>query len=216
MLATARSLPATIAESYTQRYEALLRAANAIGTCSDCDAAADTLVKALREVVPFDYMQLVAFESDSATVAWHLLYCNGGRQELSLADVVVRDTPVEWVHESQQVLVTTDWMRETRFAKHRELLNELGVASTCALPLARGQRRLGVLSFGSSLPQAYSEDEVRFLSLVADQIALAIDAAVNFDLSRRAQESRTAIDRGRASAARERPAPSSSADRGEW
>src|SRR5882724_6997257 len=181
------ALPATIAEAYTQRYEALLRATNAIGTCSDCDAAADTLVKALHEVVPFDYMQLVAFESDAATVAWHLLYSNGGRQELSLADVVVRDTPVEWVHESQQVLVTTDWKGETRFRKHRELLNELGVASTCALPLARGQRRLGVLSIGNSHSHAYPADEVRFLSLVADQIALAIDAAVNFYLSRQAQ-----------------------------
>jgi formate hydrogenlyase transcriptional activator len=181
-------LPITIAASYTQRYEALLRAANAIGTCSDCDTAADTLVEALGDVVSFDYLQLVAFESDTSTVAWHLLYNNGGRQELPLTDVVVQDTPIEWVHQSQQPLVTKDWRRETRFEKHKEFLTGIGVASTCALPLARGQRRLGVLSFGSSLPQAYSEDEVRFLSLVADQIALAIDAAVNFYLSRQAQD----------------------------
>jgi formate hydrogenlyase transcriptional activator len=45
-----------------------------------------------------------------------------------------------------------------------------------------------VLSIGRSRPGAYPEDEVRFLSLVADQIALAIDAAVNFYLSRQAQD----------------------------
>ena len=39
-------LAATISETYSQRYEALLRAANAIGTCSDCDAAADALQEA--------------------------------------------------------------------------------------------------------------------------------------------------------------------------
>src|SRR5258708_30281958 len=116
------ALPATIAEAYTQRYEALLRATNAIGTCSDCDAAADTLVKALHEVVPFDYMQLVAFESDAAPVAWHLLYSNGGRQELSLAHVVVRETPVAWVQESQQVLATTGCNGRTRFPKQKVLL----------------------------------------------------------------------------------------------
>src|SRR5712671_7774503 len=71
------TLSVTISEEYTQRYEALLRATNAIGTCSDCDAAADMLVKTLLEVVPFDYLQLVAFESDTRTVAWHLLYANG-------------------------------------------------------------------------------------------------------------------------------------------
>jgi len=182
------TVPVTISETYTQRYEALLRAANAIGTCSDCDTAADILLKTLLEVVPFDYLQLVAFESDTETVGWHLLYSDGRRHGVPEADVVLEDTPIAWVHESQNALVTTDWKAEARFAKHGEFLNELGIASTCVLPLARGARRLGALSFGSTLPHAYPEEEVRFLSLVADQIALAIDAAVNFYLSRQAQD----------------------------
>jgi formate hydrogenlyase transcriptional activator len=182
------TLSATLSQEDTQRYEALLRATNAIGTCSDCDAAADVLVQALREVIPFDYLELVAFEQDTRTVSWHLLCSNGARQRLPLADVIVEGTPIEWVHESQRALVTADWSEETRFAKHRESLNEVGIASSCVLPLSRGQRRLGVLSVGRSLPDAYPEDEVRFLSLVADQIALAIDAAVNFYLSRQAQD----------------------------
>jgi formate hydrogenlyase transcriptional activator len=182
------TLAATISEIHTQRYEALLRATNAIGTCSDCDAAADVLLKTLLEVVPFDYLQLVAFESDTKTVGWHLLYSNGRRHDVPKADVVLDDTPLAWVHESQQALVTTDWRAEARFAKHGEFLNELGIASTCVLPLARGERRLGALSFGSTHLHAYPEEEVRFLSLVADQIALAIDAAVNFCLSRQAQD----------------------------
>jgi formate hydrogenlyase transcriptional activator len=181
------TLEAPISESYTQRYEALLRATNAIGTCSDCDAASDVLLKTLLEVVPFDHLQLVAFESDTDTVSWHLLYSNGRRHDVRLADVVLEDTPIAWVHESQQALVTADWKAEARFAKHGEFLNELGIASTCVLPLARGERRLGALSIGSTHPGAYLEEEVRFLSLVADQIALAIDAAVNFHLSRQAQ-----------------------------
>ena len=98
------------------------------------------LVKTLLEVVPFDYLQLVAFENDTKTVAWHLLYSNGSKARCSPeADVVLDDTPIAWVHESQQALVTADWSEETRFAKHGEFLNELGIASTCVLPLARGR-----------------------------------------------------------------------------
>jgi formate hydrogenlyase transcriptional activator len=182
------TLSVTISDEYTQRYEALLRATNAIGTCCDCDSAADVLMQALREVVNFDYLQLVAFENDTTAIAWHLLYSDGARQTVSSADFVMDGTPVEMVHQSQQALVTADWTEETRFARHAEALNGLGIASTCVLPLARGQRRLGVLSMGRSHPDAYPEDEVRFLSLVADQIALAIDAAVNFYLSRQAQD----------------------------
>ena len=182
------ALSATISEERTNRYEALLRATNAIGTSSDCDAAADTIVEALREVTAFDYLELVIFENDGSTVTWHLLHANGARQRSGLADVAVGGTPMEWVYASQQALVITRWNQETRFAKYREFLNDLGVLSTCVLPLTWGERRLGVISLGRSRANAYPADEVGFLSHVADQIALAIDAAVNFHLSRRAQD----------------------------
>src|SRR6202166_728203 len=182
------TLSATISEEYTQRYEALLRATNAIGTCSDCEGAGEVLLQALREVIPFEYLQLIAIGNETTAVEWHLLYSNGARQDPPLTEVALEGTPVEWVHNSQQALVTDDWSRETRFAKHAEFLHELGLASTCVLPLARGQRRLGVLSLGMSQTATDSEQEVGFLSVVEDQIALAIDAAVNFYLSRQAQD----------------------------
>ncbi len=183
----------TVADPYRDRYAALLRATHAIGACDDCDRAGDVLLAALLEVVPFDYLQLVAFEQGTTSVEWHLLYANGGKLDVPLAEVVVENTPAELVHNSQQILVTGDWREESRFAEYGEFLNERGIVSTCSLPLARGQRRLGVLSIGASRSNAYSSDEVRFLSLVADQIALAIDAAVNSYLSHQAQDRLTMI-----------------------
>jgi formate hydrogenlyase transcriptional activator len=41
---------------------------------------------------------------------------------------------------------------------------------------------------GSSQPYAFPDDEVRFLTIAADQVALAIDAAVNFYTSQQAQD----------------------------
>ena len=183
----------TISEPYRDRYEALLRATHAIASCDDCDRAGDVLLKALLDVVPFDYLHLVAFEPESHIVEWHLLYSNGRKLDLPLTEVVVENTPAELVHNSQQILVTGDWREEGRFAKYGEFLSERGIASTCSLPLVRGERRLGVLSIGSSRLHAYPSDEVQFLSLVAGQIALSIDAAVNFYLSRRAQDRLTTI-----------------------
>ena len=132
-----------------------------------------TIVEALRGVIAFDYLELVIFENDSWTVTWHLLHSNGVTQRLGLADVVVDGTPIESVHASQQALVVANWNEEPRFREHGQFLSKLGIAATCVLPLARGQRRLGVISVGTSRANAYSEDEVRFLSMVADQIALA-------------------------------------------
>ncbi len=49
-------------------------------------------------------------------------------------------------------------------------------------------RRLGGLAVGSIEADAYSREEVSFLSLVANQVALAVDDALNFDASQHAKE----------------------------
>jgi formate hydrogenlyase transcriptional activator len=182
------ALPAFDFDLSTQRYEALIRAANSIARCGDCDTAAEVLTRELRQIIEFDYLQLVAFENETNTVEWHLLYTNGERKKIPLAKVAPEGTPIAWAHQFQQVLVTSDWSKETQFAKHGRFLNPLGIRSTCTLPLARGQRRLAVLEVGSARPHAYPEDEVRFLRVVADQLALSIDAATSFYLSQQAQD----------------------------
>jgi formate hydrogenlyase transcriptional activator len=170
-----------------ERYLALLRAANAIATCSDCSSAGDILVSKLREVTPFDCLHLVAFDKETGTSCWSLLDANGKRMTAPCLDDI-DDSPIRWVHASGEPLTTADWSRETRFSKYGAFLAEQGITSTCTLPLARGARRLGVMSLGRFYPNAYDEEEVRFLGLVADQIGLAIDAAVNFFISQRVQD----------------------------
>jgi hypothetical protein len=63
----------------TARYEALLRAGRSIATCNDCENAGNELSRQLREIVPFDYLQVVSFSSDTGAVEWQLLEVNGER-----------------------------------------------------------------------------------------------------------------------------------------
>ena len=187
MFVTARASLSPKVES--ERYVALLRASNAIAMCGDCNAACDTLVKELREVTPFDYLQVVAFNSETSVADWYLLEANGRRLELSGRDIPpLEETPVAWVYQTGQQVVTDDWTEETQFENHASFLAELGIASTCSLPLTRGNRRLGVMTVGRSYPHAYDEEEVGFLRQVSEQIGLAIDAAVNFQVSQRVQD----------------------------
>jgi formate hydrogenlyase transcriptional activator len=172
-----------------RRYLSLLRAANAIATSSDCSAASDSLIRELREVTPFDSLHVVAFDKEKNTPCWYLFAVDGKRIDLASEGVLsLEDSPIQWVHESGQCLTTLDWSRETRFQQYRRFLAKVGIASTCTLPLTRGERRLGVLSLGRFYPNAYDAEEIHFLSLVAEQIGLAIDAAVNFYVSRRVQD----------------------------
>lgn len=183
---------ATRAEIHPQveeeRYLALLRAASAIAN-SNCSNAFDTLTARLRDVTPFDYLHLVAFDDATKSPAWYLFEASGKRIDVPReAAVSLEDSPIAYVHESGLPLVTDDWNHETRFQKHRLFLSDLGITSTCILPLKRGDRHLGVLALGRFYPNAYDDEEVRFLSLVADQIGLAIDAALNFCVSQRVKD----------------------------
>jgi formate hydrogenlyase transcriptional activator len=174
--------------THTQRYEALLRMANVMAFCSDCETAEEVLAKELRQVASFDYLHLVTFENATRVVSWEVLHVNGRTLDVSDRDGFLRDAPTDWVHESQEVLATSDWQQEHNFPKYGEFLRQLGIVSTCSIPLARGTRRLGVITLGSLHPGAYPEEEARFLRLVADQIALVLDAAVHFYSSERLQD----------------------------
>jgi formate hydrogenlyase transcriptional activator len=171
------------------RYAALLRAASSIGACSDCDTAGERLANELHNIVSFDYLQVIAFEAATDRVAWHLTDIRGKRESGCSSKIPqLAGTPVLWARERGQCLVIDDWTLEERFPSHREDMLSLGIACSCVLPLNRGNRRVGAVTFGTSTRKAYREDECDFLLQVADQLALAIEAAVNFYSTQRAQE----------------------------
>src|SRR2546425_8774252 len=57
-----------------------------------------------------------------------------------------------------------------------------------SLPLTTAHRKLGVITFCSKQVDTYSPNDIRFLSQVADYIALAFDDALNFEALRRTSE----------------------------
>ncbi len=177
----------------TARFEALLRATKAISSARDCDYCEEVFARELRSVIPFDYLHVSMFEcdhSDSGKLGWRLFDVNGTKRQFPEAELPLNDIELTAarVHENGQPFVIGEWNKETRFPSLREFLTGLGIVSTCALPLVRGERRLGIFEVGSGQPNAYCEEEVAFLSVAADQVALAIDAAVNFAMSQRTQE----------------------------
>ncbi len=66
---------------------------------------------------------------------------------------------------------------ETRFPRVADRLVETGIRSLYAVPLSTAHRQLGSLVFVSHLEEAYSTEDQQFLSLIANQIAVAMDDA---------------------------------------
>jgi len=163
-----------------------MRLAEAIRAGRNHDELFRILADELRGVVPFD--GIVQYDDSANKVNWRICKPCGGPAPNPVADLNKEQTIAWWVHHHQQHLVIPDIESETRFPASLERMRSLGFRSVCALPLSTTHRRLGSLVLVSLQSDAYSEDEVRFLEMVAAQIALAIDDALNFQESQRSGE----------------------------
>jgi formate hydrogenlyase transcriptional activator len=179
------TLAAPSEKSVEARYESLIRLADSIRAQHETKALFRALVNELRPVVPFD--AIAQYDESSRKVNWHL--CDSCPQQAPHpSEIRLEGTLPWWVAENQQAAVIADVWRETRFPSTVEQLRKNGLQSACALPLSTVHRRLGSLVIASQKLDAYTGEEVEFLALVANQIALAMDDAINFRASRRAQE----------------------------
>lgn len=180
-------LAANTEKALGSRYEALIRVSQAISVHRDPEKLFPALADELRKIIRFDSIGIVQYDNAGNEVEWHLAERCKEMGDGRCADVPQEETITWWVYQHQEAVVLPCLERETRFPGMVELIKKCGMQSGCALPLTTVHRRLGVLWFGSGEPDAYSEEDIFFLSLVADQIALATDDALNFRASQVAQ-----------------------------
>ena len=175
-------------QSVVARYEALIRVSQAVSAYREPRKLFDVLVDELRRVIEFDGIGIAQYDEATGAIEWHVsIHCNEPNPVLK-DKCVQRETMTCWVFQNQRPLVIPFVDQETRFPDTIEFLKKNQFQSVCMLPLTTVHRRIGSMFIASERADAYSEDEVRFLGLVADQMALAIDDALNFETSRTAQE----------------------------
>jgi PAS domain S-box-containing protein len=168
------------------RHEALLRVSHAINIYRDPKELFKVLASELRQVVDFDFVALFLYDPATNKIQNAVLEMLQGPGFAIPSDFPAEETITWWVyHHQEPVLIFPRDEEEVRFPRMMEILKHYGVESACVLPLTTAYRRLGSLGFGAQRPKAYSTDEIRYLSLVADQVALAVDNALREDELRR-------------------------------
>jgi formate hydrogenlyase transcriptional activator len=177
------TFPIAWSETLAKRYEALLHVFRSLSSRTP-DEMAHALADELRLVLDFDFLDAIVYKERTNEVEWSVGTC-----PVSRSNVPVEETAGWWIYQNQQTLSIADWSRDARFPVVREALKSLAsdTPSFLGVPLTSPHRNLGVLAIASSQPHAYSEEEISFLSSVSDGLAMAIDASLNFETSRRAQ-----------------------------
>src|SRR5205809_6663180 len=162
----------------TERYEALFRVSHTLNSIRASEELFRLLARELRAVVNFYVMGVGIYDENAHQI--HLTSYGEPGVPLPVPQFAPEETFTWWVYQHQQPLIIPLLDAETRFPAVAEMLRNCGVRSVCVLPLTTVHRRLGGLALGRLEADAYSGGEVGFLSLAANQLALAVDDALTF------------------------------------
>src|SRR5467141_2061513 len=170
------------------RYELLVGVSSAIGTYRDPQELFGALVRELHRVVRFDYICVSIRDEKSNTFHRHSVDAETEAAIPPDPELAMEESDAWWVYQNQEPLVTSLETHDARFSKLQEILKKYGVHCLCTLPLTTAHSKVGTLTFGSKAPDIYTAEEVHFLSVVAEQMALAFDNALHFDASQASQQ----------------------------
>jgi formate hydrogenlyase transcriptional activator len=174
-------------QSRLARQEALFHVSRAINVYRNPGELFRVLANELRQVVDFDFVALFLYDEVANKIKNAFLETLGKSGFVIPSDFPAEETITWWVYHHQEPVLIASRDQEHRFPGMMELYKRSGVESACILPLTTAYRRLGSLSFGARYPNAYSSDETRYLSVVTEQVALAVDNALREEEQRRAE-----------------------------
>ena len=173
--------------SAATRFESLVGVSNAIGTHRDPQELFGALLRELHRVVRFDYIGVSIRDEKSNTFHRHSLDAQTEAPVPPDPELCMEESDAWWVYQNQEPLVTSLETVDARCSKFRGVLKKYGIRCVCTLPLTTAHSKVGTLTFASKAPDIYTAEEVCFLSVVADQIALAFDNALHFEAAQASQ-----------------------------
>jgi formate hydrogenlyase transcriptional activator len=182
-------------QSMASRYEALFSIAKVIGARHEIQGLFSALSVELPRVFNFDLIGLSRYNQETSSVEWQLCRPNGVI-ERHVIDTTQEGATSGWVYEHRKPLVIPILNQDSTL--HRRINQLVGerIQSLCTAPLICADGRPGSFVIGSRQCGAYSQEDLRFLSLVTDMIANALDNAITFDSLKRTQDDQTA-EKGR-------------------
>jgi len=166
---------------------ALVEVSDAVASHGDLTALFRDLARRLPAAVPFEVIALFLHDPGKNVMRVHMLGTADADRIPPGLEVQMNDSYSGLVFQTQEPLIVSHAVSDTRFSTSKTILREIGVESFCVLPLTTIVRKLGAIGFGSLSPMAFGDEQIEFLSLVARQVAVAVDNVLHDKSDRAAQ-----------------------------
>jgi formate hydrogenlyase transcriptional activator len=168
------------------RYQTLIRLSGAIR--SQSENLFDLVARELHQVISFQWVAF--YDALADRIDWRE---EGDVPIDSPIDALRKeDTVAWWTYKRQELVVVPSIEQliglEPPLVGPLKAVHELGGRSLCALPVTTPSRELGSLVFVSTTENTFPPEEVGFLEHAANQMALAMDDALNVREAQRSKE----------------------------
>jgi len=160
----------------SQQYRTLLEVAEAIVSNRELSELFKGLAGQLQRVGRFDCLWVNLRDDASNTLRLRVVE----PPDLSPAEALISvQDPATWVWQNQRPVVASSLAETSAWPQFHQWAQSLNLHSLCVQPLTAAGRRLGAIGFGCKQSGAYDGRDVDFLGLVANQVAVAVDNALN-------------------------------------
>jgi GAF domain-containing protein len=174
--------------------EALAQVAQAVASVRDLQELLPQIAMAISDKFGFYHVGLFLLDEANEYAVLSATNSEGGQKMLERKHRlrVGQEGIVGYVTSSGEPRVAMDVGRDAVFFDNPELPN---THSEIALPLKSETRIIGALDVQSTTTGAFTDEDIQMLSLLADQVSLAIENARLFDETRSALSEAEAISR---------------------
>jgi len=171
---------------HIEEQAALLKLSQALLGETDAQAIMDRAARAASELLDVEFAAIALIDADGQTfsaragIGWSAEILQQA-QRIPLT----ASTGLAYAIRTQAPVVIPDESRETRFGTP-PWVTQMGIVSSLLAPMVVAGQAIGGIVINSRTVRAWSEDEMRLLSLIANDTALALE---------RAQQYSTALER---------------------
>jgi len=173
----------------------LIEVSEAVARHRDLTALFRDLAGRLPAIVPFEFIALFLHDPEKNVMRVDTLGTSDADSIPPGLELPVDESYSGLVFTTQEPIIVNS-TAEARFAISASLSQKIGAESFCVLPLTTTVRRIGAMGFGSSRRGAFDRSEVEYLTLVANQVAVAVDNVLHAE-SARATQARLSDERDR-------------------
>ncbi len=178
-----RRAPDQRLQEQNDRLQLLLKLTNSITSNLELKDVLRGIAANVREVMRCDAATILLPGVEPGTFRNHAVDFPGSKGFLKEQQIVTpgEDSPPRRAFETMKPVISTNPAGGHPYSHAREIASQEGLKTACFIPLVNHGRALGIMVLARGTENAFTEEDVEFLSQAAGQIAIAIENALAFE-----------------------------------